>query len=82
VRKKATGKLFAMKLIDKEFIIKNKKQRIVQNERDIMAIIDHPFIIKLDYSFESRNFIVFVMEFCSGGELFCRLRQVKIMNEE
>ena len=69
--------MFAMKLIDKEFILKNKKQGIfiiylgiVQNERDIMTVLDHPFISKLEHSFESHNFVVFVMEFCSGGELF------------
>lgn len=39
-----------------------------------MTVIEHPFIIKLEYSFECRNFVVFVMEFCSGGELFWQLR--------
>jgi serum/glucocorticoid-regulated kinase 2 len=71
-----------MKLIDKEFIIKNKKQGsiyiiilgIVQNERDIMRFLNHPFIIELEWSFESRNFVVFVVPFCCGGELFLQLK--------
>jgi serum/glucocorticoid-regulated kinase 2 len=42
-----------------------------------MSVISHPFLTKMDYAFESRNFIVFVMEFCSGGELFQRLKSVK-----
>lgn len=37
ITKKDTGKMFALKLIDKEFIVKNKKQVIVQNERNIMT---------------------------------------------
>ncbi|CAD8124688.1 unnamed protein product [Paramecium sonneborni] len=82
VRKKLDGRFYAMKLIDKEFILLHKKQGIVQNERDIMTVLDHPFINKLDCAFESKNFIVFVLEFCSGGELFWQLRQVKRMNEE
>ncbi|CAD8072433.1 unnamed protein product [Paramecium primaurelia] len=82
VKKKSNGRFYAMKLIDKEFIIQNKKQGIVQNERDIMTVLDHPFIIKLEYAFESKNFIVFVLEFCSGGELFQQLRQVKRMTED
>ncbi|CAD8122272.1 unnamed protein product [Paramecium sonneborni] len=81
VKKKSNGRFYAMKLIDKEFILQNKKQGIVQNERDIMTVLDHPFIIKLDYAFESKNFIIFVLEFCSGGELFWQLRQVKRMTE-
>ncbi|CAD8101305.1 unnamed protein product [Paramecium primaurelia] len=82
VKKKSNGRFYAMKLIDKEFILQNKKQGIVQNERDIMTVLDHPFIIKLEYAFESKNFIVFVLEFCSGGELFWQLRQVKRMTED
>ncbi|CAD8195624.1 unnamed protein product [Paramecium octaurelia] len=82
VKKKSNGRFYAMKLIDKEFIIQHKKQGIVQNERDIMTVLDHPFIIKLEYAFESKNFIVFVLEFCSGGELFWQLRQVKRMTED
>ncbi|CAD8198047.1 unnamed protein product [Paramecium pentaurelia] len=81
VKKKSNGRFYAMKLIDKEFILQHKKQGIVQNERDIMTVLDHPFIIKLEYAFESKNFIIFVLEFCSGGELFWQLRQVKRMTE-
>ncbi|CAD8135916.1 unnamed protein product [Paramecium pentaurelia] len=82
VKKKSDGRFYAMKLIDKEFIIQRKKQGIVQNERDIMTVLDHPFINKLECAFESKNFIVFVLEFCSGGELFWQLKQVKRMTED
>ena len=47
-----------------------------------MVEIDHPFIIKLEASFETKDFIVFLMEFSSGGELFFQLRKVKKMKEE
>lgn len=43
---------------------------IVQNERDIMLKLNSAFLINLAYCFESKQFIVFVMEYCSGGELF------------
>jgi len=35
-----------------------------------MTQLDHPYLVKLEWSFESRNYIVFVMEYCSGGEMF------------
>ena len=70
VKKLSNGRFYAMKLIDKEFIIKKKTECIVRNERDIMSVVDHPFLVKLEYSFEHRNFLVFILEFCSGGELF------------
>jgi len=53
VQKKDTGNLYALKLIDKKFIIDNKKEVIVMNERNIMTILDHPYLLKLEYSFES-----------------------------
>ncbi|CAD8121301.1 unnamed protein product [Paramecium sonneborni] len=82
VRSKLNGHFYAMKLVDKEFIIKYKKAELLQNERDIMAFIYHPFTIQMLFSFESRNFVVFILEFCSGGELFYQLKTLKRMSEE
>lgn len=82
VQQKTSGKMFALKLIDKMFIIKNKKEVIVQNERNIMTQIAHPFLLKLEYAFESNYFIGFVMEYCAGGELFYHLRRIKRMTED
>lgn len=61
ITKKDTGKMFALKLIEKEFIVKNKKQIIVQNERNIMTQISHPFLLRLEYAFESKDYLGFVM---------------------
>jgi serum/glucocorticoid-regulated kinase 2 len=47
-----------------------------------MANLHHPFIVKMHYAFESRKYLVFVLEYCSGGELFYLLRKVKRMSEE
>lgn len=82
VRWKQNGRFYAMKLVDKEFILKHRKQELIQNERDIMSIINHPFAIQMLFCFEQRNFIVFVLEFCSGGELFYQLKQLKRMSED
>ena len=40
-----------MKMIDKDMIIKNKKNNIIMNERNIMTKTKHPFIIDLKYAF-------------------------------
>ncbi len=47
-----------------------------------MAFIRHPFSIEMLFAFESRNFVVFILEFCSGGELFFQLKNLKRMSEE
>ncbi|CAD8205925.1 unnamed protein product [Paramecium octaurelia] len=82
VREKRSGQFYAMKLIEKNSIISQNKQIIIQNERDIMSNLNHPFIVKIQYAFESRRYLVFVLEYCSGGELFFLLRKVKRMSEE
>ena len=82
--------LYAMKLLDKDFIIKNKKEGIVQNERDIMVKMDHPFLLKLDFAFETKSYLVFItvnftyknQEYCNGGEMFFHLRKIKKMSED
>ena len=46
-----------------------------------MAKLDNPFIVNLEYSFESKHYLVFVLEYCAGGELFYHLRKFKRMTE-
>lgn len=53
----------------------------MQNERNIMAKINHPFLLKLEYSFECLNYLGFAMEYCAGGELFYHLKKIKRMDE-
>jgi serine/threonine protein kinase len=52
------------------------------NERNIMAQLDHPFLLQLEFAFESKQYLVFVLEYCAGGELFYHLRRIKRMNED
>jgi serum/glucocorticoid-regulated kinase 2 len=67
-RFKHDGLFYAMKVIEKSFILRNKKRRIVQNEKCIMQELRHPFIIEMKFAFESASCLVFVLEFCPGGE--------------
>lgn len=50
-RSRFDNEFYAMKLIDKEMIVKNKKKRIIMNERNIMKESKHPFVIELKYAF-------------------------------
>ena len=48
-----TQQLHAMKVIDKQFILENNKEDIIINERDIMINSKHPFIVKVDFIFQT-----------------------------
>lgn len=50
-RKKDTGRLYAMKILKKSKIIREKKIKPILSERTILERLDHPFIIKLHWAF-------------------------------
>lgn len=56
-------------------VVQNQKKGIIMNERNIMCESEHPFVIELKYAFESEKYIVFVVEYCAGGELFGLLKK-------
>eukprot|EP00063_Salmo_salar_P084887 XP_014059722.1 PREDICTED: 3-phosphoinositide-dependent protein kinase 1-like isoform X4 [Salmo salar] len=51
-REQATGKEYAMKILEKMHIRKENKAHCVTRERDIMSSLDHPFIVKLYFTFQ------------------------------
>jgi serum/glucocorticoid-regulated kinase 2 len=51
------------------------------NERNIMAELrDQINIAKLYFSFESKDYLVFVMEYYAGGELFNLVKKFRKMD--
>jgi len=82
VRKKDTGRLYAMKIMRKDKLAREQKVKPIINERKIMEKISHPFIIKLYWSFQSKTELFFVMDLCTGGEMFFHLGKVQKFTEE
>ena len=71
VRKNSNGRVYAMKVINKAKIADSKADvRHTRTERDVLVRVDHPFLIKLHYAFETAERLYLVQEFCRGGELF------------
>jgi len=70
VRKKDTGQLYAQKVLKKAEIIRRNQVEHTMTERRILENIRHPFIIQMDYAFQTESKLIFVLEYCPGGELF------------
>ncbi|KAL8505062.1 hypothetical protein ACS0TY_016320 [Phlomoides rotata] len=64
-----TNFLFALKVMDNEFLAQRKKIPRAQTEREILRMLDHPFLPTLYAQFTSDNLSCLVMEFCPGGDL-------------
>ncbi|XP_021722101.1 serine/threonine-protein kinase D6PKL1-like [Chenopodium quinoa] len=61
--------LFALKVMDNEFLSRRKKLVRAQTERDIMQMLDHPFLPTLYAHFTTDKLSCLVMEYCPGGDL-------------
>jgi serine/threonine protein kinase len=81
-RKADTGAIYAMKVLNKD-LLKSQKQRFhIQTERNIMIQVDHPFLIKLSWAFQTETKLYFVLEYCPGGELFNLLQKRRVFTED
>lgn len=82
VRKKSSGFMYAMKVLDKSMATDQRKLKQIENERKIMQITNHPFIVKLYWAFQTYTTLNFVMDLWVGGELFYRLKLNKRLDEQ
>ena len=80
---RTTLKEYAIKVLDKRHIIKEKKVKYVNIERDTLNILnDHPGIVRLWYTFQDERSLYFVLDLCAGGELLGVLKKMQTFNEE
>lgn len=75
VQHNETKKLYAMKILTKEEMLKRNKVKRVLTEREILATADHPFIVTLYWSFQGHDSLYFIMDYCAGGEFFRMLQK-------
>jgi len=76
VELKESKAFFAMKVMDKESLASRNKLLRAQTEREILGLLDHPFLPTLYSYFETTKYYCLVMEFCSSGSLHSlRLKQ-------
>ncbi|KAK3206126.1 hypothetical protein Dsin_020172 [Dipteronia sinensis] len=79
-----TGQYFAMKAMDKGVMLNRNKVHRACAEREILDMLDHPFLPALYASFQTKTHICLVTDYCPGGELFLLLdRQPrKVLKED
>lgn len=85
--RKRTGqdakKIFAMKVLKKASIVRSKKDTIhTKAERHILEAVKHPFIVDLQYAFQTDNKLYLILEYLSGGELFALLEREGVFLED
>eukprot|EP00594_Rhizosolenia_setigera_P014577 CAMPEP_0178974816 /NCGR_PEP_ID=MMETSP0789-20121207/22724_1 /TAXON_ID=3005 /ORGANISM="Rhizosolenia setigera, Strain CCMP 1694" /LENGTH=664 /DNA_ID=CAMNT_0020663307 /DNA_START=68 /DNA_END=2059 /DNA_ORIENTATION=+ len=71
------GKLFAMKILRKSHLLRRNQIERTMTERKVLSIVNHPFIMRLHFAFQTKDKLFFVLEYCAGGELFFHLSRFK-----
>ncbi|CAA2957149.1 serine threonine- kinase D6PK-like [Olea europaea subsp. europaea] len=64
-----TNCLFAVKVMDNNCLASRKKMLRAQTEKEILEMLDHPFLPTLYAHFLTNKFSCLVMEYCPGGDL-------------
>ena len=82
VEKKDTGENYALKVLSKEKIIEKGLERYAYTERNILMKINHPFIVRLHYAFQTAEKLALVMDYCPNGDLSRILQREKKLSEE
>ena len=78
VRSKHNLRFYAIKVLQKEKIVKSKQIDHTNNEQQMLLSVQHPFIINLWGSFQDATNLYMVMDFVPGGELFTLLRRSNV----
>lgn len=68
--------LYALKVLSKAEMQKRNKVKRVLAEQAILLASNHPFIVPLYHTFQTRDYLYLYMEFCSGGEFFRALQSL------
>lgn len=80
-QKKDNKKYYAIKILMKKQIIDTDQIEHTKAEKTILQHVNHPFLVGLEYAFQTDQKVYFVMQFMQGGELFQHLRAQKKFSE-
>ena len=71
-----------MKVIRKDVLIEYDQIESTLLEKDILFAVDHPFLVGMDFLFQTETRLYFVMPFVRGGELYKIFTKEKRFPEE
>lgn len=85
-RKADTGKMYAMKCLDKKRIKMKTGESLALNERVMLSLVstgeDCPFIVCMTYAFQTADKLCFILDLMNGGDLHYHLSQHNVFSEQ
>ncbi|KAM9356418.1 cGMP-dependent protein kinase 2 [Pholidichthys leucotaenia] len=75
------GKYYAVKKVSKKHIVAKRQEEHMLFEKKILRAVHCDFIVRLHRAFKDTRYIYMVMEFCGGGEIWTKLKEVGRFDE-
>ncbi|KAG0214734.1 pkb-activating kinase-like protein [Mortierella sp. NVP41] len=72
---------YAIKVLDKRHIIREKKVKYVNIEKNTLYKLDHPGVVKLYSTFQDSSSLYYVLELCQNGELLTYIKKLGSFDE-
>jgi serine/threonine protein kinase len=82
VQHKDSKLVLAAKAMKKQFLIQNQQIKYAVSESKIMQTLDHPYLLKLIYAFQTPMHLYMVTEYCENSDLSQHLDQLQFLDEK
>ena len=79
---KATGGIWAIKMLKKCEVVRLQQVDHILSEKEILDVLDHPFIVRLGGTFQDDRYLYLAIEYICGGEFFTHLRKATRLRHE
>lgn len=81
-KRKETSDVFAMKIMKKSEMLRKNQVTHIRAERDVLALADNPWVVKLTFSFQDNINLYLVMEYLQGGDLMTILMKYDVLSDD
>lgn len=69
-------------MLSKRHIVEHNEVAHTKSEKNILMKLQHPFLVGLNYSFQTDDKLYFILDYVNGGELFYHLQREKRFAED
>lgn len=74
--------MYAMKVLEKSKVLKQNLVRYAMTERNVLCLAKHPFIVGINYAFQSSQRLYLILDYCPGGDMGLMLSRQRRFSEE
>ena len=81
-RKSNETKYYAMKAIKKSRVLEKVFCESTVKERQVLLQMEHPYLLKLRYAFQTPDCLYLIVDYVNGGDMFYHIKKQGHLNEK